>query len=141
MSTKLPGIRVIDSKKPVSISAGQRKVFVRETGKTGRLRYVVVNFQEATQLELHVTIDGQDVLSRTSEEVSAAQNNCLGIQANYGAGGMLQCQVYTTNNYGIVLDLNANPIEFAKELLIEVRNRHATVAYSTQALYGLYEID
>jgi len=141
MPTKKPGIRPIDSKVPISIAAKSEHRLAHEKNKSGRLRYIVVNLQEATMLELHVKIDGQEVFSRTAQEVAAGQNNCLGIQATYGAGGMLQCQIYTTNNYGIVLDFNSNPIEFTNELLIEIKNRHTTTAYSTQAAYGLYEID
>lgn len=141
MDTKIPGIRVIDEKLPISIPAKGEHRYVNLKKSKGRFRYIVINVQEATMLELHIKIDGQDVFSRTPQEVAAAQNNCLGIPAAYGAGGMLQCQVYTASNYGIVLDLTGYPIEFERELLIEIRNRHATIAYSTQAVFGLYEVD
>ena len=141
METKIPGIRVIDEKLPISIPAkGEHRLLNLKKSK-GRLRYIVVNLQVADVLELHIKIDGQDVFARTPQEVAAAQNNCLGIQAVYGAGGMLQSQVYTSSNYGIVLDFSNRPISFEKELLIEIKNRHATTAYSTQAVYGLYEVD
>jgi hypothetical protein len=141
MNTKISGIRAAIDKAVHSIAAVGRFTMVEEKRKSGRLRYVAVNLNEGTQLELHIKIDGQDILTHTPQEVAAGANICLGITAAYGAGGMLQVHTYATGNYGIILDLTSNPIEFEKELLIEVKNRHAATAYSTQATYALYEID
>jgi len=121
------------------VTAGTSLDIVLIQHRAGRLRYLIVVLNAATLSELHVELDGEEILGLTPDEIINDGAGKLSIGTGVANSGLLFCHRNTAGAYGVTLNLMELPEEFNESLRIYLRGVGASND-TLQSAFCLYDL-
>jgi len=121
------------------VAAGVSVDIVLIQHQAGRLRYLIVVLNDLASSEIHVELDGEEILGLTPDRIISDGGAKLSIGTGVANSGLLFCHRNTAGAYGITLNLAELPEEFNEGLHIFVKNVGAS-SDTLQSAFCLYDL-
>lgn len=99
-------------KEATDVKAGSKTVVVKVEDKSGRLRYIVMNLNDATNIIIHLELDGDKIFNHSVNDFNNAAAGDLAIGTTNVTAGMINIATNSGDDAAIVFDFNACPLPF-----------------------------
>jgi len=126
-------------KKATTLTAGAKTKLVKVIDTSGRLRYIALNLNDATNIMIYLEMDGDIIFAHTVNEFNQAVAGSLAISQTAVTAGMINIATSAGDDAAIIFDFNPCPLPFRHKMHIwfEVIGK---TDKSINAAYVLYDL-
>ena len=126
-------------KESTTLKAGAKKTLVKIEDKSGRLRYIALNLNDATNILIKLELDGDRIFDHSVNDFNNAAAGDLAIATTAATAGMINVVCNSGDDAAIIFDFNSCPLPFqhSMHLWFEV---DGDTNKSINAAYVLYDL-